>query len=111
MFIFVFLSVVVIFALLGFFTVQFSFYAYNAVRDNLVNNRSVFFGKAMLYILTAILGIFFSVQNLSLAIISLIQRGLFNEFGVPQLSVIGYVLGVVVYFACKWYAENKNKQS
>lgn len=104
-----FLSVVLIFALLGFFTVQFSFLSYNVIRDNLANNRSMFLKKAILYILTATLGVFFSVQNLSLAFTSLVRKGLFNEFGVPQLSVIGYVLGVVVYFACKWYAQTKSK--
>lgn len=108
MFVLVFLSVVLIFALLGFFTVQFSFLAYNTIRDNLANNRSIFFAKAMLHILTAVLGVFFSVQNLSLAIINLVQKGLFNEFGVSQLSIIGYILGVVVYFVCKWYAKSKN---
>lgn len=111
MIIFVFLSVLLIFALLGFFTVQFSVLAYHHIRDNAANNRSVLSGKALLYSLTALLGAFFSVQNLALAAMSLIQKGVFNDFGVPQLSIIGYILGVVIYIATKRYAQTKKKQS
>lgn len=111
MIILVFLAVVLIFASLGFFTVQFAFLTYHHIRHNLSLNRSALFGKALLYVASVLLAIFFSVQNLVLAINSIVQKGLFNDFGVPQLSIIGYILGMVVYIATKRYAQNKKKQS
>lgn len=111
MIILVFLAVVLIFASLGFFTIQFAWLSYDVIRDNLANKRSALFGKTLIYVALTLIVLFFSVQNVILAINSLIQKGVFNEFGVPQLSIIGYILGMVVYIATKRYAQNKKKQS
>lgn len=111
MIILVFLAVVLIFASLGFFTIQLACLSYEVIRDNLANKRSALFGKTLIYVALALIVLFFSVQNLILAINSLIQKGVFNEFGVPHVSILSYIFGVVVYMIYKWKAHNKNKQA
>lgn len=111
MIILVFLAVVLIFVLLGFFTIQFAYLSYDAIRDNLANKRSALFGKTLIYVALTLIVLFFSVQNVILAINSLIQKGVFNEFGVPHVSILSYIFGVVIYMIYKRNAHNKNKQA